>query len=1130
MTGTTRLTAGASLAVLMLASAAHAQETTSAVHGTVTVGGKPVAGASVVLLHTPSGTRAITATEAGGGFDARGLRIGGPYTVTATSKGLPPRVLNGVFLEVGKTTDINIDMTGANEVEEVVITAAGIKDSDQGPKTVLNRLAIQEVVSVNRDPRDLARRDMLVAADLNSGARLGVNGGGISIAGSNPRYNRIAVDGVSAQDQFGLNQGGLTTARGPINLDAIEQFAVAAVPTDVENGDFVGGALNLALRSGGNTFHGAIFDNYLNDGLVGTKIEGNRIKSPISQTNYGAFLSGPIWRDHVFFAASYETYTTSDVTQFGVAGSGAPNTFLNNGTQATLDSVVNAYNSRYASKFNPGGVSATTPVLDKKYSIKLDWNITDGQRASLSYRYAESSNVLRPALGITTIQLDSQNYTKFDSDKAATFELHSKWTDRFSTFFKATTRTFVDMQTPPSGQNYADVRVCTAPTSDSTPLSCPSSFDQVNFGPDQFRHANSLGEKELRFQLTGEYSMSQHLFKFGVQARRAQPLDLFVNQSHGIYYFDSLADFTAGRASELQYQNSITGNPKDAGFATTYWVYSGFAQDTLQVTDDLKVAAGVRIDSYDYPDKPLTNPNFVARQGFSNNKTIDGLHVVMPRVSAEWRATPNLKISGGLGLFSGGTPDVLTGSPFYNTGYKTTQIDIRRGAGAAGFTDNFNTPGFSQAIGSAALDNLASDPNFGYQIPSLVQQLQQGTLTGAPQISPTGSVIALSPTYQMPAQWKAFLSGQWEVWDGWRLAADLVATKVQHDLTFYDARAQQLIINGVPQFLPDGRIRYDGLGAVPGKNSNGGATPNGGNDIIEGTSSKGRSYTASVSISKSWDWGGDFSFGYARQQVRDLTAGLFFGTTAGSLYNSVPAGLDPNHDFLGRSVYEIPNRYKAEFGYHHNFFGDNETRVALFAERQDGRPYGFTMSDAASGRSQVFGVTRTAQALYVPDFNAPINPANPLRVGIVTFSSQANLDNFKRHVTNFKLPVGLVDKYSNDNAAVNRLDLSISQQLPSFISGHKFRIQADIRNVLNLLNSNWGQVAEYVDPAGTSNIQLARVQCTDAAGVATTSTSAPSANPVCAGYLYSNVPTSVSKARNSGLSLWYAQISLRYEF
>ena len=83
-----------------------------------------------------------------------------------------------------------LDVTGENQVEELVVTAAGVKDNEQGPKTVLGRVDIQQVVSITRDPRDLARRDILVMQDLNAQARIGVNSGGISIAGSNPRSNR----------------------------------------------------------------------------------------------------------------------------------------------------------------------------------------------------------------------------------------------------------------------------------------------------------------------------------------------------------------------------------------------------------------------------------------------------------------------------------------------------------------------------------------------------------------------------------------------------------------------------------------------------------------------------------------------------------------------------------------------------------------------------------------------------------------------------------------------------------------------------------------------------------------------------------------------------------------------------
>jgi len=1112
-----RLAQGAAVGALLCAmsTAAYAQETTSAVHGVITNKGAAIAKASITAVHTPSGTKAFTTTEASGAFDLRGLRVGGPYTVTIAAPGMAPRVLKDVFLEVGQTLNLDTDL-GVAEVAELVITGSRTRDQDQGPKTVLGQAQIAEVVSVSRDPRDLARRDMLVAQDI-SGSRLGANGGGVSIAGSNPRYNRIAVDGVAAQDNFGLAQGGMTTARGPVTLDAIEQFSVAAVPTDVENGDFVGGALNLVLRSGGNDFHGVVFDNYLNDGLVGRKTEAQRVTQPISQKNYGGFLSGPILKDTLFFAVSYENYETIDPTLDGVAGSGAGTNFANGLTQSSIDNVVSIYNSKFASKFPLGTVAPTKPVTDKKYSGKLDWNINDQHRASFTYRYAESSSIQRTDLSTTTASLDSHWYQQFNSDEAYTLEFHSHWNDRLTTFLKATYRDYNNMQLPPTGQNYSDVRVCLAPTSDASTISCPSNFDLVRFGPDQFRHANALREQEYRYQAQAEYAMDRNLIKVGVQARQAKPFDVFVPNSRGQYYFDSIADFQAGKASELIYQNATTGNPTDAAFQATYWTYTLYAQDTFRVTDDLKVAGGVRIDRYQEDDKPVLNPNFLARTGFSNQKTIDGVQIVMPRVSAEWTPMSNLRLSAGAGLFSGGTPDVLTGAPFYNTGFTTTQVDIQRNADGT-FKETGLTPGFTNAIGSAGLDNLTADPNFGYQVPTIIKQLQQGTLGGGTAVpGALNEVIALAPNFKSPSQWKLFLSGNWRFGEGWNLNADFVAVDVNNEITYYDNRAQPLVVNGVQQFLPDGRIRYDGLAnTIAGKTS----TNLGSNrDIIVADTDKGHSYTASFALSKSWDWGGDFMFGYAHQEAKDTGGGVFFGTTAGSLYASVMAGNDPNHDYLGRSVYEIPNRYKLEFGYHHRFWGDNETRINIFAERQDGRPFSFAMADIGTTRGPVFGVNRQAQLLYVPDFNAPAG-ATPLDVGLVHFATAGDLANFKRYVTNFQLPTGLVQKYSNDNPAINRLDMQLSQEFPGVFHDHKVKVQLDVRNLLNMINSNWGRVGEYSEVN-----TLARVQCADANGVVVPTTSA-----ACPRYVYSQVPTSVSKTTNTPLSLWYVQVGLRYEF
>lgn len=1132
-----RLASGAAVGALALvaSSAVYAQETTSAVRGTVTGdGGSAVAGATVTIVHLPSGTRSSTVTEATGAYSVRGLRVGGPYEITVQASDYEANKLGNVFLTLADTARIDIDLSSAATVDALVVTAAsGVKDAETGPKTVLNRDAIEAVVSINRDVRDLARRDILVSQNLRGD-------GGISIAGSNPRTNRITIDGVTAQDPYGLETGGLPTSRGPISLDAVEQFSVAAVPTDVENGSFTGGAMNMVLRSGGNSFHGSLFANYLNDGLVGSSTGGQKITQAISQTNYGGFLSGPIWRDTAFFALSYETYETFDTTNFGPAGAGFANSFSNGLSQTTIDQIINTYNTNYASDFDLGGITRTAPVTDEKFSAKLDWNISDRHRASLTYRRAESAFVSRTDLSSTTAALDSHWYDATFLDEATTLELNSDWTDRFSTTLRATYRDWVKGQEPKSGQNYSDVTVCSAPTADVGPTNssittCASGFSSVRFGPDLNRHANKLDIQEASFQASGTYVFLDHVIKAGYQGTKKEVFNVFVPNSRGTYYFDSIADFAAGRASSLTYNNSVTGNALDAAADFSYWQHSLFAQDTWEISPEVTLAAGLRYDWIVMDDVPGDNPNFRARNGFSNTTTTDGLGILMPRVSATWDISDKLKFAAGFGLFSGGQPEVLFATPFYNNGYQVAGTTIRRCitaaancTGANGYLESSTsgsvTPGFNAAVGSAALDNLINDPNFGYAIPGLVRNFQEGTLPGAPGINPTNETIALDPNFDLPAEWKVYVSGSWEFYDGWRLDAQYVSSKAQNAVTFVDARAKPLIVNGAQALTPDGRVRYDGLvltGAQRTAEGVSSTNPGDNRDLIARNSDEGRSWVLGFMVSKSYDFGLDVGIGYAKQDLKELNSGLRFGTTANSLYNNVPAGLDPARDAYGTGLEEIEDRFKVELGYRKKFFGDNETRITLFGERMSGRPFGFVMSDAASGRSQVFGVNRAYQALYVPDIAGDTNTSD-LQIGKVFFADAANRDRFLEYAARFGLEEGVVEKYSNRNKDLSRLDLQVSQELPTFIPTHKLKLQFDVRNVLNLIDSDWGRVSEYFD----GNV-VTRVSCVNATGGALT----PGVDGAsCPAYRYSNVANTIVKNTNTAQSLWTMQISLRYEF
>ncbi|MDZ4318653.1 MAG: hypothetical protein U1A07_07395, partial [Phenylobacterium sp.] len=174
-------------------------------------------------------------------------------------------------------------------------------------------------------------------------------------------------------------------------------------------------------------------------------------------------------------------------------------------------------------------------------------------------------------------------------------------------------------------------------------------------------------------------------------------------------------------------------------------------------------------------------------------------------------------------------------------------------------------------------------------------------------------------------------------------------------------------------------------------------------------------------------------------------------------------------------------------------------------------------------RSPVFGVNRgSAHLLYVPDMSGN-GGASGLDYGLVRFADASTRDNFVKAVQQFGLPQNqIVPKGYYQNDDIHLVDLQLSQELPSYFTGHKFRLVLDFQNVLNMLNDEWGIVEEYSDVNS-----VVSVSCANAAGsvVAT-------GDPTCARYRYSNFNANSLRENidNNGKSLWAIQVGLRYEF
>jgi len=301
-----KLTLG--LVAALAAAPVFAQSTSAGIGGMVTSrSGQPVVGAEVTITHAESGTVSRAITDASGRYNARGLRVGGPYTITITKPGEGTRTEDGVYLTLNQVSTVNAalagDVTTLDTVNAVAIAGGSdvFSANKMGTGTSLTQEDIKALPSINGNIQDYMRLDPRVAfVDRASGT--------ISAGGLNPRYNSINIDGVSASDTFGLEGNNMTTRRQPVSMEAIEAIDVNLSNYDVSIGSAAGATVNAVTKSGTNEFHGSVYGSYRDGDWFGDNPDGSKFNGFTKEQTYGATLGGPIVKDKLFFFANYEKF------------------------------------------------------------------------------------------------------------------------------------------------------------------------------------------------------------------------------------------------------------------------------------------------------------------------------------------------------------------------------------------------------------------------------------------------------------------------------------------------------------------------------------------------------------------------------------------------------------------------------------------------------------------------------------------------------------------------------------------------------------------------------------------------------------------------------------------------------
>jgi len=1013
-----------------LAGTVMAQTTTSAIRGNVvSEAGSNLAGATVTIKHEPSGTVSTATTNESGTFSACGLRVGGPYTVTITGDGFVPTKVENVYLSLDQALALPITVESAQSTEVIVVTgsSAGTGYTNEGLSTSLGLEALNQVASIDRDITDAAQLDPFASVNVQSGGAKE-----LTIAGANNRFNSLTVDGVALNDRFGLNANGYPTQRSPISYDAIESLSIQTAPFDVEYNGFTGGTINAVTKSGTNEFHGSVGYYYTDDSMMGDKNGDEEFNFDFEEKTFVATLGGPIIKDKLFFFVAYDKFDSVAPLNRGPAGSGAVNEVAN----ITMDDVAQV--GQIVSDvwgFDIGNFQKDD-VQDEKILANIDWNINADHRAKFTYMSTEGNSINEQNGNnfLTNDEVLGASSAWYDrSEKVESFIAHvfSDWTSNFSTQFKIASTTQETGQNSLNGAEFPNFAVFLREVDGDE--------NYLTIGPDRFRHGNSLDQDFFQVKLVGIYTTGDHILKLGYEREEVDVDNLFAQNSEGSYLFDSIEDLANAQASALLYDNAVTNNENDLRAIWGYNYNSLYFQDSWEASAELTIDAGIRYEWYESEGSIRENQNFVDRYGFTNTTDIDGLDVILPRVSFQWYASDYTTVRGGIGRFSGGAPSVWISNSYSNDGV---------------ISDNYEDFGSGQT----------------YQVPTTPdaatgQYIPQNVLDALANTAPDGTVNALAPDFEIPTTWKVSLGvahePEIEVLEGWLFSADVLYNKLENATYWYDQRCENPVGTA-----PDGRGVYD--------------CSEGPEAIVTGSVDDGDAMLYALSASKAWETSyGSFDFftSYTYADVEDVGYGT--SSTATSNYSDF-AAYDRQAPRAGTSNFQTEHLWKMRFNWSKELIDGYETKVSVFAERRSGQPYSYTFDennacvlDVGGGRCARESRNDDAgHLLYVPN-----GIDDPLFASTSFGGDLAAQQEFIDYINSSELAQykgGIAERNGDNSRWSTIIDVRIQQQLPAFYPEHKLTVFFDIENFGNLLNDDWGRIErtryEYERAVVSANI------------------------------------------------------------
>ena len=1009
-----------------------AQVTTSAISGVVkTEDGGTLPGATVQVIHVPTGTKYGATTNQAGKYVIPAVRVGGPYKIVVSFVGFKSGVLDDINTSLGVTTNADLLLVEeATALGEVVVTAAPRNGTFSKERTgAAQQFSRRELTSV----------PITGARTIDGITKYNPFGNGSSFGAQDSRLNNFTIDGSQFNNNFGLGssaQAGGRTGASAISLDAIDQLQVNVAPFDIRQSGFTGAGINAVTRSGSNEIEGSVYQTQRDNSsrYVGNSARGVDVTaSEFNEKVQGFRIGAPIIKNKLFIFGNYESINrTEPGTNWISEGSPLSGNQVSRVKYEDMKTLSDFMREKF--NYETGaweGYSNTN--ASKKFLIRTDWNINDKNKLTARYVHHNSdaeiniSNSLSAGAGNRTTQYNAMSfqnsgYVIMDNTRSAVLELNSKLSNTLHN------NLIVSYDKQIEDRAY---RSQMFPTIDIREGS--ATYTSVGFDP--FTPGNQLNY--WTFNVTNNVTkyLDKHTLVGGFNYQKYQSNNLFYPASNGVYVFNSLADFYTAANQSL----ANGGTPSafaPARFQLRYSALPGavdplqvlktdrldfYVQDEFDATENLKLTFGLRSNIISFGNTALENSAVSAMTFAGGEKFNTG---VMPKTQVlfeprfgfnyDVKGEKKTQIRGGSGIFTGRPPYVFISNVIGNNGVLTGFIDVSgANASAYGFTTNPNQ----------------------YFVPS------------TPTLPSTFDLALIDPNYKMPQVWKNNLAVDQKLpWLGLVASVELLYNNTINAVHYYNANLEAPVgtLGGV-----DARPRFAGNDAGVRVNDNVSMAA-----VLtnrDGAYSQSATFKLEKPVSNGL-WG---YVAYTTAKAEDF---MDAGSIASGSWQGARSVGGNNDLGLSLSSNLVRNRIVGLLGYRLDYGSKRggATTFTLGYVGQQGNPFSYTVAGDLNGDR-----VSNNELVFVPEKGSDIKFSS-LTVNGVTYTPEQQQAAYDAFISQDPYLSTRRGQYAERNALdlpyLHRFDLSIAQDVFVKIGGKRnaFQIRADILNFGNMLNNEWG--------------------------------------------------------------------------